>query len=163
LLTHKEGKYPEEGSGPGAISVESGQGLNQTGGSTIEPSLEQNQPITPETGFRTGSRTGSITGSGIGFRIAPEPVSPSIQARVKSVSVDPLPPRPSKHQSLHPLDQILSDLNTGVQTRSQLKNFCTFYAFLSNVEPKNVNKALTDSDWVTTMQEELHQFERNKV
>jgi len=28
LLTHKEGKYPEDGSGPRAISLESGQGLN---------------------------------------------------------------------------------------------------------------------------------------
>jgi len=37
LLTHEEGKYPEEGSGPRAVSMESGQGLNQTGGSTAEP------------------------------------------------------------------------------------------------------------------------------
>jgi len=28
LLTHKEGKYPDDGSGPGPISLESGQGLN---------------------------------------------------------------------------------------------------------------------------------------
>jgi len=35
--------------------------------------------------------------------------------------------------------------------------------FLSNIEPKNINEALPDSDWVTVMQEELHQFERNKV
>jgi len=51
----------------------------------------------------------------------------------------------------------------GVQTRSQLKNFCAFYAFLSDIEPKNVNEALADSDWVIAMQEELHQFEGNKV
>jgi len=50
-----------------------------------------------------------------------------------------------------------------VQTRSQLRNFCAFYTFLSDIEPENVNKALADSDWVTAMQEELHQFERNKV
>jgi len=57
----------------------------------------------------------------------------------------------------------MSDINTRVQTRSKLRNLCPFYAFLSNVEPKNVYEALTDSDWVTAMQEELHQFERNKV
>ena len=51
----------------------------------------------------------------------------------------------------------------GVQTRSQLKNFGAFYAFLSDIEPKNVNETLADSDWITAMQEELHQFERNKV
>ena len=35
--------------------------------------------------------------------------------------------------------------------------------FLSNIEPNNVNETLADSDWVIAMQEELHQFERNKV
>ena len=79
------------------------------------------------------------------------------------MSMDPLTPRPWKHQRSHPLDQILSDINTGVQTRSKLKKFCAFYAFSSNIGPKNVNEALADSDWVTAMQEELHQFERNKV
>ena len=72
-------------------------------------------------------------------------------------------PRPWKHHDSHPLDQILSDLNTGVQTRSKVKNFCAFYAFLSNIEPKIMDEALTDLDWVSAMQEELHQFERNKV
>jgi len=68
-----------------------------------------------------------------------------------------------KHQGSHPLDQITSDINTGVQTRSKLRNSYAFYAFLSNIEPKNVHEALADSDCVTSMQEELHQFERNKV
>jgi len=42
LLTHEEGKYPEDGSGPGAVSLEGGHGLNQTGGSIAEPNSEQN-------------------------------------------------------------------------------------------------------------------------
>jgi len=46
LLTHEEGKYLEEGSGPGAVSMDGGQGLNQIRGSTAEASLEQNQPNT---------------------------------------------------------------------------------------------------------------------
>ena len=50
-----------------------------------------------------------------------------------------------------------------MQTRSQLRNFCAFYAFLYEIEPKNVNEALADLDWVTTLQEEFHQFERNNV
>jgi len=72
-------------------------------------------------------------------------------------------PRAWKHHRSHPLDQILTDLNFEVQIRSRLKNFCAFYAFLSHVEPKNVYKALADSDWISAIQEELHQFERNKV
>jgi len=50
-----------------------------------------------------------------------------------------------------------------VQTRSRLKNFCAFYAFLSHIELKNVYEPLTDSDWISAMQEELHQFDRNQV
>jgi len=42
LLTHEKGKSPEDGSGHGAVSLEDGQSLNQTGGSIAEPSLEQN-------------------------------------------------------------------------------------------------------------------------
>jgi len=138
LLIHEEGKYPKDGSGPGAISLEGTHGLNQTEGSTTKPTLEQNQPNTRETGSRTGLGTGS--------RTALEPISPAIQARVESVFMDPLTPPPWKHQSLHPLDQILFNLNIGVQTRSKHKNFCAFYAFLSNIDPKNVNEAISDSD-----------------
>ena len=103
------------------------------------------------------------TGAEIGSGGVLEPDPTHISVRTEHASVDPLNPRPWKHHSSHPLDQILSDINTGVQTRSKLKNFCAFYAFLSNIEPKSVNEALADSDWITAMQEELHQFERNKV
>jgi len=48
LLTHEEGKYPGDGSGPRAVSLEGGHGLNQTRGSTAKPSLEENHPNTPE-------------------------------------------------------------------------------------------------------------------
>ena len=83
--------------------MESEQGLNQTGRSTAEPCLEQNQPNTSGIGSRTGSTTGFRIGPGAGCRIVPEPISPSIQARVESMSVDPLTLRPWKHQSSHPL------------------------------------------------------------
>jgi len=66
LLTHEEGMYPEDGSGPGAVSLEDGQGLNQIGESTAEPGLDQNQPNFSRTGWKTGSGTGSETGSRTG-------------------------------------------------------------------------------------------------
>ncbi|XP_019255262.1 PREDICTED: uncharacterized protein LOC109233861 [Nicotiana attenuata] len=34
-------------------------------------------------------------------------------------------------------------------------------ACLSQIDPKNIKEALKDVDWITAMQEELHQFERN--
>ena len=38
-----------------------------------------------------------------------------------------------------------------------------FACFMSQLEPKLVDEALLDSDWVIAMQEELNQFERNDV
>ena len=49
LLIHKKGKSPENGLAPGAVPSKYGQGLNQSGGSTAEPILEQNQSNFPRT------------------------------------------------------------------------------------------------------------------
>ncbi|KAK6149283.1 hypothetical protein DH2020_016808 [Rehmannia glutinosa] len=38
-----------------------------------------------------------------------------------------------------------------------------FTCFISQIEPKDVSQALDDTDWILAMQEELNQFERNKV
>ncbi|XP_070028803.1 uncharacterized protein [Nicotiana sylvestris] len=48
-------------------------------------------------------------------------------------------------------------------TRSKTRNYLAFSVFLSQIEPKNIKEALKDADWITTIQEELHQFERNNV
>ena len=82
-----------------------------------------------------------------GPRTVSEPGSPTNQAEYDNRLV----PRTWKHQKSHPLDQILTDLNSGVQTRSRLKNFCAFYAFLSLIGPKNVYETLTDFDWIVAM------------
>ena len=34
---------------------------------------------------------------------------------------------------------------------------------MSQIEPKNVNDALSDNNWVITMQDELNQFTKNDV
>ena len=125
--------------------------------------MEQDKNNTPETRARTALQIDARTSLETGAKTASEHGTLENQVREESVVMDSLAPRALKHYRSHPLDQILSDLNSRVQTRSRLKNFCAFYAFLSDIEPKNVNKALADSDWDTTMQEELHQFERNKV
>ena len=44
-----------------------------------------------------------------------------------------------------------------------IQNECYFSGFLSEIEPKKVEEALEDPDWVIAMQEELNQFEREKV
>nr|GEV28757.1 retrovirus-related Pol polyprotein from transposon TNT 1-94 [Tanacetum cinerariifolium] len=37
---------------------------------------------------------------------------------------------------------------------------CMFALTMSRTEPKNINEAMADSDWIESMQEELHQFDR---
>ena len=68
-----------------------------------------------------------------------------------------------KHSSSHPLDNLISLLNSGIHTRSKTRNLVAFSAFISFIEPKNVKEALGDADWINSMQEELHQFERRKL
>ena len=41
--------------------------------------------------------------------------------------------------------------------------FCERVAFVSQIERKNVNDALNDSNWIVVMQDELNQFTRNHV
>ena len=103
--------------------------------------MQQRTTENPESGARTETEIGPITVS--------EPGSPHSQDEDRPVL------RTWKHKKSHPLNQILTDLNSGVQTRSRLKNFCAFQAFLSFMEPQNVYEALTDSDWIVAMQDEL--------
>jgi hypothetical protein len=63
----------------------------------------------------------------------------------------------------HPLDQIIGGNQSGVQTRSRLTLFCEHYSFVSLEEPKKIEDALKDYDWVNAMHEELNNFTRNQV
>jgi len=60
------------------------------------------------------------------------------------------------------LDNIIGDISKGVITRN-MNNFCMNVAFVSHIEPKNIQEALQDDQWCIAMQEEINQFERNKV
>ncbi|GKE07812.1 putative ribonuclease H-like domain-containing protein, partial [Tanacetum coccineum] len=100
------------------------------------------------------------------------------------VNVSPIPT--SRIHSTHPRALILGDPNLAVQTRSKVntssqahgfvsyvqkqkrtnhKDFhhCLFACFLSQHEPKKISEALEDESWVDAMQEELLQFEIQKV
>ena len=65
-------------------------------------------------------------------------------------------------KKIHPQDLSIGDTTKGVTTRSQLKSIVNL-AFISQNELKNIDDALSDKFWVLAMQEELNQFERNKV
>ena len=58
----------------------------------------------------------------------------------------------------HPEDQIIGDINAGVETRRKRQESITNQeqvSLLSLFEPKNVEEAIIDEQWVKTMKEEL--------
>jgi hypothetical protein len=63
----------------------------------------------------------------------------------------------------HPLDSIIDDILRDVQTRSRLTLFHEHFSFVSSIEPKKIDEALKDVDWVNAMHEELNNFTRNQV
>ncbi|GKA72836.1 putative ribonuclease H-like domain-containing protein [Tanacetum coccineum] len=64
------------------------------------------------------------------------------------VNVSPIPIK--RIHSFHPQNQIIGDPKSVVQTRSK-------------IEPKKISQALEEESWVDAMQEELLQFELQKV
>ncbi|XP_070031643.1 uncharacterized protein [Nicotiana tomentosiformis] len=47
-----------------------------------------------------------------------------------------------KHKSSHPLKNVITPLDLGIQTRSKARNALAFSFFLSQIEPKNIKEAL---------------------
>ena len=50
-----------------------------------------------------------------------------------------------------------------MRTRGALKDTCEYATFNSQLKPKNFKEGENDESWILAMQEELGQFERNKV
>lgn len=46
----------------------------------------------------------------------------------------------------HPMNQIVGDMNKGVQTRSRFASFCDHFSFVSCGEPTRIEEALKDVD-----------------
>jgi hypothetical protein len=65
----------------------------------------------------------------------------------------------------HPENQIIGDINEGVQTRRKLIKDTeqSHVAFLSMIEPTNFEEARKEEDWIRAMNEELDQIEKNNT
>ena len=72
-------------------------------------------------------------------------------------------PKEWRTSRYHPLDNIICDISKGVTTQHSLKDASNNMTFVSLIEPKNINEVIIDEHWIISMQEELNQFERNKV
>jgi hypothetical protein len=80
------------------------------------------------------------------------------------------PPRQSQVRQNHPPQQILGNVNEGhrlrsrvVQPANEIANQVSYSYYLTQTEPKKVDKALQDEGWVSAMHDELHQFTKNDV
>ncbi|GJS86257.1 putative ribonuclease H-like domain-containing protein [Tanacetum coccineum] len=100
-----------------------------------------------------------------------------------TMNVSPIPT--TRIDKDHPKDQIIRDFNLAIQTRRMTKisgehamvcyinkqrrtnhkdyQNCLFACFLSQTEPKKLIQALEDPNWIEAMQEELLQFQLQKV
>ena len=87
--------------------------------------------------------------------------SPSSEQRGTSRSLVKGPS--SRIRLNHPSSNILGSLNDNMRLRSKALSVITHSCYLSQFEPKKVDEALQDADWVNSMHEELHQFVRNDV
>nr|GFA37617.1 retrovirus-related Pol polyprotein from transposon TNT 1-94 [Tanacetum cinerariifolium] len=72
---------------------------------------------------------------------------------------------PSDHRWMkdHLLEQVIGNPLQSVRTRRQLESdgeMCMFALTVSRTKPKNIKKAMANSAWIESMQEELHQFDR---
>jgi len=61
----------------------------------------------------------------------------------------------------HPKDQIIGDRNKGIRTRRKFVEDQEEIFLISKIEPKSVNEACKDENWVKAMEEELMQIEKN--
>ena len=66
----------------------------------------------------------------------------------------------------HPESNIIGSLDEGLHLRkgsTLITNHVTYHCYLAQFEPKRVEEALQDENWVDSMHEELNQFGRNYV
>ncbi|GKB54903.1 retrovirus-related pol polyprotein from transposon TNT 1-94 [Tanacetum coccineum] len=67
-----------------------------------------------------------------------------------------------KESRNHPLENVIGNLNQRT-LRSQAQNQSNFFCFISTIEPKNVNEALTDKSWIVAYLDENGIVSRNKA
>ena len=98
---------------------------------------------------------------------SPEPSTPVHETQQALHEFSPLPEQKGTSTSLvkgssskvrlnHPSSNILGSLNDNVRLRSKALSVITHSCYLSQFEPKKVDEALQDVDWVNSIHEELH-------
>ncbi|KAJ1684899.1 hypothetical protein LUZ63_016289 [Rhynchospora breviuscula] len=73
------------------------------------------------------------------------------------------PPEVLREVFSHHFSNVIGDPREGVRTRSGLNQMIGHCTFVSQLEPKSFKEANVDPNWIVAMQEELNQFEKNKI
>jgi hypothetical protein len=80
------------------------------------------------------------------------------------------PPKRSWVKLKHPSQQLIGNLeerrrlrNRVIQPSNEVANQVSYSCYLAQTEPKKVDEALQDDNWIAKMHEELHRFTRNDV
>ena len=74
--------------------------------------------------------------------------------------------RSERLQRNHHEEQIIGDINAGVETRSKRQESTSNQeqvSLLSLFEPKNVEEAINDENWMKAMKEGISQIEKNET
>ncbi|GJZ29307.1 retrovirus-related pol polyprotein from transposon TNT 1-94 [Tanacetum coccineum] len=101
-----------------------------------------------------------------------EPISEAVPliSEASQLNSPPLPQdRWSRDRHIE-LMNIIGEPLVGVTTRSRMRDSeaasaheCLYVNFFSEIEPKSLSEALKEEGWIIVMQDELNQFEKNKV
>jgi hypothetical protein len=96
--------------------------------------------------------------------------SDTISNATKDEDTPANPPKRSWVKLNHPPQQLLGIVDEGrrlrnrvIQPTSEVANQVSYNCYLVQTEPKKIDEALQDEDWVSAMHEELHQFTRYDV
>ncbi|GJY16480.1 retrovirus-related pol polyprotein from transposon TNT 1-94 [Tanacetum coccineum] len=96
--------------------------------------------------------------------------SPTISPSAEVILQTPVPQDRWSREKHIELVNIIGEPLAGITTRSRIRDSdaasaseCLYVNFLSEMEPKKLIEALEEEGWIIAMQEELNQFERNKV
>ena len=93
------------------------------------------------------------------FCASEETEKQSIETNVNENSL----PREQKYVGSHPKELILGDPSQGIRTRSKYREEINHIAFVSQIEPHNLDEAESDPNWMMAMHEELNELKRNNV
>ncbi|GJR09866.1 putative ribonuclease H-like domain-containing protein [Tanacetum coccineum] len=115
-------------------------------GSLSINTVSPNMPSLEETGIFDGAYDDEDVGA-----------EADLNSLETTMNVSPIPT--TRIHRDHPKDQIIRDLNLAAQTRRMIN----FYEENVMNEPKKLIQALADPSWIESMQEELLQFQLQKV